>query len=100
MLPLRCGAGEEQAPRPTRGRHLLQAQKDNFGSPRAGMTPCGDDHKEGKGGDSQGCRWRLQWVLSQGKGLSFQNSALAAAEAGLLCVIQWQTFVQSGAFVR
>ena len=38
---------------------------------------------EGKGGNLQGCRWRLLWVLSQGEGQSFQDSALTAAEAGL-----------------
>lgn len=42
MLPLRDGAGEEQQPRPNRGQHLLQVQKDDFDSPGAGMTPFGD----------------------------------------------------------
>lgn len=38
-------------------------------------------------------------MLSQGEGQSFQNSVRTAAEADLLCVIQKQIFVQSGAFV-
>lgn len=47
--------------------------------------------KKGKGGGLQGCGG-----CCLGEGQGFQNSLLADAEAGLLCEIQPQTFVQRG----